>query len=481
MSLTVQNRVNEFLRNATGDFLDLRDGWSGWKVHRAAFRATALKSVQQLRCDVDRHLRDILQHAFLTCPYYRDTWRSVGFDGTARNAAQSLTALPLISKETVRLHRETLRSQAYSEAQLEVAYTGGTTTTPTRFYRDRGCRIVRTGRQWGILERCGYRRGLRRALVWGVRADLALPTASWNFRQWLRQFAENQDVLACATITERDLAVFYQRLRESRPPVMYGYPSALAELATYILENHLSPLRGSATITTAERLTANQRELFEKAFGGEVFNLYCTREHGCIGFECSRHHGFHIDAESVFLEVTRDGATLGPGQTGEITITDLVNRGMPMIRHVTGDLGQLSVEPCECGCHLPLLVGLSGRDTDVIYTPEGRRVPGVPLLLELFADIEAIRSVQFIQDAVESVEVKVVAPNGLSDSDEQRARAELRQHLGEAIEIRIRVVPSIDRSPTSGKFREVVSHIKPPLRSESRVLATPGATVDSEG
>src|SRR5215469_6724901 len=106
--------MNEFLRNAAADFLDVRDGWSGWKVHRTAFRATALKSVQQLRSDVDRHLRDIVQHAFLTCPYYRDAWRSAGFDGTTLNATQTLTALPLISKETVRSHRETLRSQAYS-------------------------------------------------------------------------------------------------------------------------------------------------------------------------------------------------------------------------------------------------------------------------------------------------------------------------------------------------------------------------------
>jgi len=464
--------MNEFLRNAAADFLDVRDGWSGWKVHRTAFRATALKSVQQLRSDVDRHLRDILQHAYLTCPYYRDAWRGVGVDGTTGNAVQSLAALPLISKETVRSHRENLRSQAYSDAQLDMAFTGGTTTTPTRFYRDRACRIVRIGRQWGVLERCGYRRGLRRALVWGVRADLLPPpTASWNFRRSLRQFAENQDVLACATITERDLAVFYQKLRESRPPVMYGYPSALAELATYVVENHLPPLRGSTTITTAERLTATQRRLFEQAFGGEVFNLYCSREHGCIGFECSRHHGFHIDAESVFVEVTRDGAILEPGQTGEITITDLVNRGMPMIRHVTGDIGQLSVDPCDCGSNLPLLVGLNGRDADVIYTPDGRRIPGVPLLLELFVDIAAIRSVQFVQDAIESVEVRVVAPNGLSGPDEQRARAELRRHLGEVIEIRIRVVPSIDRSPTSGKIREIVSHVKPPSISETRVLS----------
>src|SRR5215472_658236 len=108
--------MSEFLRNAAADFFDLRDGSAGWKVHRAAFRATALKPAAELRRDVERHLGDILQHAFLTCPYYRDAWRSAGFDGSAPNAAQTLAALPLISKETVRAHRETLRSQAYSDA-----------------------------------------------------------------------------------------------------------------------------------------------------------------------------------------------------------------------------------------------------------------------------------------------------------------------------------------------------------------------------
>jgi hypothetical protein len=70
-------------------------------------------------------------------------------------------------------------------------------------------------------------------------------------------------------------------------------------------------------------------------------------------------------------------------------------------------------------------------------------------------DIDAIRSVQFVQEALESVEIRIIAPNGLTASDEYRAGAELRQHLGEAIEIRLRVVQSIERNSNSGKFREV--------------------------
>ena len=467
MSFDSQDRTTGLLRNAAADLLDLRDGCAGWKVHRAAFRATTLKSVQQLRSDANQLLRHILQHAFLTCPYYRDAWRPTGFNGTIRHdTEQILKSLPLISKDTIRSHRETLRSRQYSDAQLEIAYTGGTTTTQTRFYRDRDCRLVRIGRQWGVLEGCGYRRGTRRALVWGMRTDLPHTGRSWTLRAALRRFAENQDVLACGSISEGDLADFYRRLLRSRPAVMYGYPSALAELANYILEHQLAPLQASTTITTAERLTADQRILFKNVFGGDVFNLYCSREHGCVGFECSRHRGFHIDVESVYLEITREGTVLEPGQAGEITITDLVNRGMPMVRHLTGDLGQLSVEPCDCGSPLPLLTGLDGRETDVIYTPDGRRVPGV-LLTDLFTEIDVIRSAQFVQHAVESVEVRIIAPAGLTSSDEDRARAELRQYLGDAIEIRLCVVPAIERNPVSGKFREVVSYVRSPSSANS--------------
>lgn len=470
MSSNFQGRAFGLLRNTVADLLDLRDGLSGWKVHRAAFRVTALKSARQLQADAELHLRDILQHAFRTCPYYRDAWRSMGFDDSVRHAHETLRTLPLISKDTIRSHRETLRSKEYSEAQLETAYTGGTTTTQTRFFRDRHCRVVRIGRQWGVLERCGYRRGARRAMVWGMQADLPLAGAPWSVRRAVRRFAENQEVLGCASISESDLAAFCQSLRESPPAVMYGYPSALAELATYILENRLPPLQAATTITTAERLTPSQRVLFKNVFGGDVFNLYCSREHGCVGFECSSHRGFHIDAESVQVEITRGGAVLGPGQLGEITITDLVNRGMPMIRHLTGDLGQLTSEQCDCGSQLPLLTGLDGRETDVIYTPDGRRVPGL-LLTDLFAEIDAIRSLQFVQHVVEAVEIRIVAPDGLTGSDEARARAELRQHLGDAIEIRLCIVPSIERNPVSGKFREVISHVRQP--SSARGAAVP--------
>jgi hypothetical protein len=87
-------------------------------------------------------------------------------------------------------------------------------------------------------------------------------------------------------------------------------------------------------------------------------------------------------------------------------------------------------------------------------------------------DIDAIRSVQFVQEALESLEIRIIAPNGLTASDEYRARAELRQHLGEAIEIRLRVVQSIERNSNSGKFRKVVAHIRPPSSAKSQLVAT---------
>src|SRR5882762_7669827 len=61
--------------------------------------------------------------------------------------------------------------------------------------------IARLGRQWGILELCGYRPGERRGLVWGVHADLPPENLGGSLKRWFRQYAAAQEVLRCTLMS----------------------------------------------------------------------------------------------------------------------------------------------------------------------------------------------------------------------------------------------------------------------------------------
>lgn len=193
-------------------------------------------------------------------------------------------------------------------------------------------------------------------------------------------------------------------------------------------------------------------------FEGEVFNLYCTREHGCVGFECREHNGFHLDAGSVHLEIVANGEPVKPGKSGRIVVTDLLNYGMPFIRYDIGDVGALSEEPCRCGCNLPVLKKLGGRVSDLLIRPDGSTVAGL-MLIDMFLDNPKIDNMQIIQNELKQLEVFVEVGSRFDANDEEMIKRESKIYMGEDINVVINIVDKIQRSSNSGKFQEVICRV----------------------
>ncbi len=450
--------IDKLSRSLAYDILCTRDRLSGWKPKRAQFLASVRKDRESLEKDVERKLRNILLHAYETSPYYRGVWERIGFSPSPCFKLEDLQRLPFLTKAIIKEQALSLVSDRFQRSELDLDYTGGTTGTQTPFYRDHECTVSRVGRQWGMLELCGYRPGTRRALVWGAHADLPHNGVRGSIKKWFRKFASSQEILSCTVMSEQNMLDYYRRLERFKPSVLYGYPKAMVQFGRLIQERHLEPIKVRTIITTAERLAPAQREFVQKVYGGEVFNLYGTREYGCIGFECEKHAGFHIDIESVFVEIIKDGRPVDPGESGEITITDLLNYGMPFIRSRTGDFGALSPKLCECGSPLPVLQGLDGRDTDWLYKADGSTVAGL-MLTDLFMDLSSIRFAQFVQESVKELEVWLVVTGDFSSEVENEAVRQVKQLMGPEIDVHVRRVPELPRNPRSGKCREVICKI----------------------
>jgi phenylacetate-CoA ligase len=446
------------LRSIAAAIFDARDGLRGWKPFREEFLETCRKDPAALATSVATKLDRIVRHAYESSPYYRSAWNQMSLPKAGEFTGVDLPWLPLISKDTIRTHRTQLISRAVLPEQLVESYTGGTTGTQTKIFMDKECKINRIGRQWGVLQRCGYCPGIRRALVWGVESDLLPRSAAATLKIALRRYAASDEVLCCTVMSDESMRDYYERIKQFRPAVMYGYPTAVARLAAFIVKECLAPVLFRSIIVTAERLTVEHRSLIRQVFGGQVFNLYCMREYGCMGFECEQHRGLHIDAESIHVEIVRDGKVLQPGQVGEIVVTDLCNFGMPLIRSRTGDLGTLSAERCPCGLSLPLLSSLDGRETGSLLRPDGSVVTGL-MLSDLFMEEPAIRAAQFVQERADQVEVLLETAYALSAEVEKRCIAEVRALMGPEVTILLTPVAEIERNPISGKLQEVICRI----------------------
>lgn len=76
----------------------------------------------------------------------------------------------------------------------------------------------------------------------------------------------------------------------------------------------------------------------------------------------------HINEDHFYAELL-DPETFEPkkeGEYGELVLTALTKRSMPMIRYRTKDITALDYSPCECGRTTARMAKLKGRTDDML-------------------------------------------------------------------------------------------------------------------
>lgn len=95
----------------------------------------------------------------------------------------------------------------------------------------------------------------------------------------------------------------------------------------------------------------------------EPFNHYGLAESGLgLALECGAHNGLHVREREIYVEILDEaGRRVPDGTWGEMTLTTLMRRGMPLIRYRTGDKARVLPGSCACGSILKRLDQVAGR------------------------------------------------------------------------------------------------------------------------
>ena len=113
----------------------------------------------------------------------------------------------------------------------------------------------------------------------------------------------------------------------------------------------------SKIVYVGEPLSPRTRALLESNLGVEVFGYYGASETSALGIECRAHDGTHLFTERNIVEMAPDQRG---GPAGEIVVTTLHQRAMPLLRYTLCDLIELKPGPCSCGLDYPR-VQVQGR------------------------------------------------------------------------------------------------------------------------
>lgn len=160
-------------------------------------------------------------------------------------------------------------------------------------------------------------------------------------------------------------------LKQFDVTAIIGLPSFLVKLAEYVDRNNIK-LKINKVFYGGEYVGDEMVKYFKKVFNNADVKSagYATADAGVIGFQC-RHTSkgvHHLFAWSQFIEFLNPdtGKPVKDGEIGELVVTSLNKKKMPIIRYRVGDLGRWILKKCECGRTEPLFEIL-GRCDDRIH------------------------------------------------------------------------------------------------------------------
>ena len=177
-------------------------------------------------------------------------------------------------------------------------------------------------------------------------------------------------------------------MRAQIPDVAAGPPVPLLAACRHSLSNGAAPLRLRAMLLSADYVPGSLVRAITEASGAEVFEHWGMTETGYGGaVECPCHAGCHLRENELFVEVIDPGTgqRARSGELGEVVVSTLRRRSMPLLRYRTGDLARLVEEPCACGSVLRRLAGFAGRKGEGVTLPEGGKLTLPQLDEALFA------------------------------------------------------------------------------------------------
>lgn len=256
-----------------------------------------------------------------------------------------------------------------------------------------------------------------------------------------------------------DVAQQADWLMRRDPHYLLTYPSNLNALLDEFEKRGGLPPALRQVRTIGETLSGEIRERCKQAGGIEVVDMYSSQEAGIIALQCPASGMYHVQGESLLVEVLRDdGQPCKPGETGRIVITDLHNFATPLIRYEIRDYAEVG-PVCPCGRGLPALARILGRRRNMVVFPNGAR--HWPLLgAYRFREVAPIKQYQAIQHALDDIEIRLVVEHALSGEQEARLTAIIHGALGHPFPLRFRYFDRELPRTQGGKFEEFVSLVK---------------------
>ena len=390
----------------------------------------------------EERLREELQYLQARSPYYRTMFAEQRIDIREIQKTEDLQQLPVTTKEDLQRHNREFLCVPKHEI-IDYVTTSGTLGDPVTFALTEE-----------DLDRLAYNEALSFTTAGCTADDIIqlMVTIDRRFMAGLAYFLGARKLGCGVTRVGNGIPELqWDTVRRIEPTVCMVIPSFLLKLTDYARANGIDyrhgPLRKALCIGEGLRTPDNfelntlGRQIHEKWPELELYSTYASTEMQTSFTDCSAHAGGHLPPDLIIVEfLDNENRPVAEGEPGEVTITTLGVRGMPLLRFKTGDICRHYTAPCTCGRNTVRLSSLLGRKGQMIKFKGTTLYP--PALFDILDNIPEVENylVEVFTNSLgtDQVQIKV----GSHDHSE-----EFVKRIKDVFRSKVRVAPDIIFEP----------------------------------
>jgi len=401
----------------------------------------------------------VVKHARRHSPFYRERLGAAGLYSLTAWSPESLARMPLLGRADLLLHAQDIFTRQFprEHGAASEKKSSGSTGRPVVVRRTALNDLYNMSLT--LRDHIWHRRDFRRTLAvtrpmvavcddpetaarngWGPPVSLLFQSGPGYVRPM-----------------ESDVARQAEWLADLNPGYLLTFPNNLSALLDCFELSGRYPAGLKGVRTIGETLPDGLRRRCHAVLGVDIVDLFSSEEAGTIALQCPETGLYHVQAESLLLEVLdEDGKACAPGMTGRIVLTDLHNFATPLIRYDTGDYAEVG-PPCPCGRGLPTLARILGRQRNMLVLPDGTRHWPVVGSYH-YREAAPVLQFQVLQHALDDIEVRLAVERALTVEEEGRLKAIIQRALAHEFPLRFAY---FDRElPDKGaKFEEFISYV----------------------
>ena len=367
--------------------------------------------------------------------------------------------LPILNKTNLQSPLLERLSKGYSQKDIFLNKTSGSSGTPFIFAKDNYCHAL----TWAsIIYRFGWYgidfNNSYQARFYGIPMDFI-----GNKKERFKDFLSHRFRFPIFDLSDEVLEGFLNHFRIKKFDYINGYTSSIVLFAKFLQNKNIVLTTICPTLkvcmVTSEMLFEEDKILLQKQLGVPIINEYGASELDLIAFENPQNE-WQVNSETLFVEILDENNQAVPnGTEGRIVITSLCNKAHPFIRYDIGDIGILDEKST---LQKPILKKLIGRTNDIAVLPSGKKSPGLTfyyITKTIIEDDGNVKEFVIKQTKIDTFEIEYVSETELNLVQIQKINQAIEIYLEPNLNFSFLRKTTLERS-ARGKLKQFVTFIK---------------------